>query len=106
MGTSCSALQATVQAWQPIHFRWSMTNAYFMIRLSPRRAGCATVHLTASEETSLSYVKCTRGTMLCPGPTNPLPLFCYYVIMSVGSHKELPVTARLRCNLVFSLVAV
>src|SRR6266567_7150139 len=31
MGTSCSALQATVQAWQPIHFRWSMTNAYFVM---------------------------------------------------------------------------
>ena len=24
-GTSFSALQASVQAWQPMHFRWSMT---------------------------------------------------------------------------------
>ena len=27
IGVSCSALQATVQAWQPIHFRLSMMNA-------------------------------------------------------------------------------
>ena len=25
-GTSCSVLQATVQAWQPMHVRWSMAN--------------------------------------------------------------------------------
>ncbi len=25
-GTSCSVLQATVQAWQPMHEVWSMTN--------------------------------------------------------------------------------
>src|SRR6185503_11261258 len=29
-GTSFSDLQATVQAWQPIHFRWSMTKPYLM----------------------------------------------------------------------------
>src|SRR5579875_3230128 len=25
-GTPCSVLQATVQAWQPMHVRWSMAN--------------------------------------------------------------------------------
>src|SRR5258705_8712390 len=29
-GTSFSDLQATVQAWQPMHFRWSMTKPYFI----------------------------------------------------------------------------
>src|SRR6266540_5823555 len=28
-GTSFSILQATVQAWQPMHFRWSRTKPYF-----------------------------------------------------------------------------
>src|SRR5262245_25595652 len=29
IGTSCSLLQATVQAWQPIHLRLSMTKPNF-----------------------------------------------------------------------------
>src|SRR5581483_3802415 len=29
-GTSFSDLQATVQAWQPMHLRWSMTNPYLV----------------------------------------------------------------------------
>src|SRR5438067_825519 len=28
-GTSFSILQATVQAWQPMHLRWSITKPYF-----------------------------------------------------------------------------
>src|SRR6185503_5513325 len=28
-GTSFSDLQATVQAWQPMHLRWSMTKPYW-----------------------------------------------------------------------------
>src|SRR5688572_9057686 len=27
-GTSCSVLQATVQAWHPMHVRWSIANPY------------------------------------------------------------------------------
>jgi len=30
-GTSCSDLQAVVQAWQPMHFRLSMINPYFIL---------------------------------------------------------------------------
>src|SRR6185436_1030375 len=33
-GTSFSDLQATVQAWQPMHARWSITNPYLMRWLS------------------------------------------------------------------------
>src|SRR6266550_8180202 len=34
-GTSFSDLQATVQAWQPMHFRWSMTNPYWGCLVTP-----------------------------------------------------------------------
>src|SRR6516225_8222020 len=34
IGTSCSALHATVQAWQPMHLRWSITKAYFVMLAS------------------------------------------------------------------------
>src|SRR5690625_1447974 len=29
-GTSCSVLHATVQAWQPMHVRWSIANPYLI----------------------------------------------------------------------------
>src|SRR5690349_6446998 len=29
-GTSCSVLQATVQAWQPMHVRWSIAKPYLI----------------------------------------------------------------------------
>jgi hypothetical protein len=32
-GTSCSALHATVQAWQPMHFRLSIMNPKFICEI-------------------------------------------------------------------------
>src|SRR5438552_8915774 len=39
-GTSFSDLHATVHAWQPMHFRWSMTKPYFISSHRCRSVGC------------------------------------------------------------------
>ena len=41
--TSCSVLQATVQAWQPMHVRWSMTKPYFTSTSFPRTSVPASI---------------------------------------------------------------
>src|SRR3989338_2036148 len=50
MGTSCSDLHATVQAWHPIHLRLSTMNPKFIDVLFPARVRGASWRLRQAQE--------------------------------------------------------
>jgi hypothetical protein len=42
-GMSCSVLQATVQAWHPMHVRWSIAKPYCTVHALPWSSGPSTI---------------------------------------------------------------